>query len=109
MYSLQDTTEEENSSLVSEGDTLRTMATQGIVMSTFAHQKKMIRNFQQIPQNLIDTGDYYSEYFNSDFHEFEQPYNLYEFSKAIERKQLIYLDFLRVVLIIQQEIKKEKN
>ena len=69
MYSLQDTTEEENSSLVNEGDTLRTMATQGIVMSTFIHQIKNDKKFfQQIPQNLIDTGDFYSEHFNSDFH-----------------------------------------
>ena len=45
MYSLQDTTAEENSSLVSESDTLRTMATQGIVMSTFAHQIKNDKMF----------------------------------------------------------------
>ncbi|WP_032528456.1 hypothetical protein, partial [Streptococcus mutans] len=51
MYSLQDTTAEENSSLVSESDTLRTMATQGIVMSTFAHQIKNDKMFfKTIPQ-----------------------------------------------------------
>lgn len=109
MYSLQDTTEEENSSLVNEGDTLRTMATQGIVMSTFAHQIKNDKKFfQQIPQNLIDTGDYYSEYFNSDFHEFEQPYNLYGFSQAIERKTTNILGFLESSVNNPTRDKKEK-
>ena len=109
MYSLQDITEEENSSLVTESDTLRTMATQGIVMSTFAHQIKNDKKFfQQIPQNLIDTGDYYSEYFNSDFHEFERPYNLYEFSKAIERKTTNILGFLESSVNNPTRDKKEK-
>lgn len=109
MYSLQDITEEENSSLVTESDTLRTMATQGIVMSTFAHQIKNDKKFfQQIPQNLIDTGDYYSEYFNSDFHAFEQPYNLYEFSKAIERKTTNILGFLESSVNNPTRDKKEK-
>ena len=109
MYSLQDTTEEENSSLVNEGDTLRTMATQGIVMSTFAHQIKNDKKFfQQIHQNLIDTGDYYSEYFNSDFHEFEQPYNLYGFSQAIERKTTNILGFLESSVNNPTRDKKEK-
>ena len=109
MYSLQDITEEENSSLVTESDTLRTMATQGIVMSTFAHQIKNDKKFfQQIPQNLIDTGDYYSEYFNSDFHEFEQPYNLYEFSKAIERKTTNILGFLESSVNNPTRDKKER-
>lgn len=109
MYSLQDITEEENSSLVTESDTLRTMATQGIVMSTFAHQIKNDKKFfQQIPQNLIDTGNYYSEYFNSDFHEFEQPYNLYEFSKAIERKTTNILGFLESSVNNPTRDKKEK-
>ena len=109
MYSLQDITEEENSSLVTESDTLRTMATQGIVMSTFAHQIKNDKKFfQQIPQNLIDTGDYYSEYFNSDFHAFEQPYNLYEFSKAIGRKTTNILGFLESSVNNPTRDKKEK-
>ena len=109
MYSLQDITEEENSSLVTESDTLRTMATQGIVMSTFAHQIKNDKKFfQQIPQNLIDTGDYYSEYFNSDFHAFEQPYNLYDFSKAIGRKTTNILGFLESSVNNPTRDKKEK-
>ena len=109
MYSLQDTTEEENSSLVSESDTLRTMATQGIVMSTFAHQIKNDKKFfQQIPQNLIDTGDYYSEHFNSDFHEIEQPYNLYDFAKAVGRKTTNILGFLESSVNNPIRDKKEK-
>lgn len=109
MYSLQDTTAEENSSLVSESDTLRTMATQGIVMSTFAHQIKNDKKFfQQIPQNLIDTGDYYSEHFNSDFHEIEQPYNLYDFAKAVGRKTTNILGFLESSVNNPIRDKKEK-
>ncbi|OFP95803.1 ATPase [Streptococcus sp. HMSC067A03] len=109
MYSLQDITEEENSSLVTESDTLRTMATQGIVMSTFAHQIKNDKKFfQQIPQNLIDTGDYYSEHFNSDFHEIEQPYNLYDFAKAVGRKTTNILGFLESSVNNPIRDKKEK-
>ncbi|WP_032528047.1 hypothetical protein, partial [Streptococcus mutans] len=66
---------------------LRTMATQGIVMSTFAHQIKNDKMFfKTIPQNLKDIGDHYSKLFKSDFHEIKKRYNLYNFSEAVERK-----------------------
>ena len=109
MYSLQDTTEEENSSLVNEGDTLRTMATQGIVMSTFVHQIKNDKNFfAEIPNHLIATGDYYSKRFNSNFREIEEPYNLYNFSKAIGRKTTNILGFLESSVNNPTRDKKEK-
>ena len=109
MYSLQDTTEEENSSLVSEGDTLRTMATQGIVMSTFAHQIKNDKMFfKTIPQNLKDIGDYYSILFKSDFHEIKKRYNLYDFSEAVERKTTNILGFIESSVNNPTRDKKEK-
>lgn len=109
MYSLQDTTEEENTSLVSESDTLRTMATQGIVMSTFAHQIKNDKMFfKEIPENLKDTGDYYSERFKADFHTIEKPYNLYDFSEAIERKTTSILGFLESSVNNPTRDKKEE-
>ena len=109
MYSLQDTTAEENSSLVSESDTLRTMATQGIVMSTFAHQIKNDKMFfKMIPQNLKDTGDYYSKLFKSDFHKIEKRYNLYDFSEAVERKATNILGFIESSVNNPTRDKKEK-
>ena len=109
MYSLQDTTEEENSSLVSEGDTLRTMATQGIVMSTFAHQIKNDKMFfKTIPQNLKDIGDHYSILFKSDFHEIKKRYNLYDFSEAVERKTTNILGFIESSVNNPTRDKKEK-
>jgi hypothetical protein len=85
------------------------MATQGIVMSTFIHQIKNDKKFfQQIPQNLIDTGDYYSEHFNSDFHVIKQPYNLYDFAKAVERKTTNILGFLESSVNNPIRDKKEK-
>lgn len=109
LYSLQDTTAEENSSLVSESDTLRTMATQGIVMSTFAHQIKNDKMFfKMIPQNLKDTGDYYSELFKSDFHKIEKIYNLYDFSEAVERKTTNILGFIESSVNNPTRDKKEK-
>lgn len=95
IYSLQDMTAAENENLVGESDTLRTMATQGIVMSTFAHQIKNDKKFfKLIPQNLINIGDYYSEQFDYNFHEFKRSYNLYDFSEAITRKTTSILGFI---------------
>lgn len=109
MYSLQDTTAEENSSLVSESDTLRTMATQGIVMSTFAHQIKNDKMFfKTIPQNLKDIGDHYSKLFKSDFHEIKKRYNLYNFSEAVERKTTNILGFIESSVNNPTRDKKEK-
>ncbi|MBP2623012.1 ATP-binding protein [Streptococcus oricebi] len=95
LYSLSDTSIEEKDSLISESDMLRTMATQGIVMSTFVHQIKNDRSFfENIPSVLIDIGDYYSNNFKYNFNELPEDYNLYSYSKAIESKNSSILGFI---------------
>lgn len=95
LYSLQDTTEEENSALVTESDTLRTMATQGIVMSTFAHQIKNDKKFfKNLPRTLEDIGNHYSKQFCFDFQKFKVPYNLYKLSNVVIDKTANILGFI---------------
>ncbi|KXT83899.1 Histidine Kinase [Streptococcus sp. DD11] len=95
LYSLSDVSIEEKDNLINESDMLRTMATQGIVMSTFAHQIKNDRNFfEGIPNTLITMGDYYSKEFSYDFRSFIEDYNLYDYASIVTDKNSSILGFI---------------
>ncbi|MEG2293474.1 MAG: sensor histidine kinase [Carnobacterium sp.] len=95
LYSLTDVSQDENDSLISELDMLRTLATQGIIMSTFAHQVKNDKIFfRNIPINLQEIGDLYGKKFMVNYDELEEDENIYSYAESIGRKNSSILGFL---------------
>lgn len=95
LYSLTDVSQDENDSLISELDMLRTLATQGIIMSTFAHQIKNDKLFfRNVPINLKEIGDLYGQKFMINYTEFKEDENIYNYADSIERKNTSILGFI---------------
>ncbi|WP_242596512.1 sensor histidine kinase [Enterococcus plantarum] len=95
LYSLTDVSQDENDSLISELDMLRTLATQGIIMSTFAHQIKNDKIFfRNVPINLKEIGDLYEQRFGVRYDELEEDENIYCYADSIERKNSSILGFI---------------
>ncbi|WP_430601369.1 hypothetical protein IGJ01_000504 [Enterococcus sp. AZ089] len=95
LYALSDITEEKNDSLISESDMLRTLATQGVIMSTFAHQIKNDRIFFKNSSSVLRSmGDFYEKEYGVDFLNIETKYNIYQYAESIERKNKSILGFI---------------
>ncbi|MBC1578045.1 ATP-binding protein [Listeria seeligeri] len=95
LYALSDITEEKNESLISESDMLRTLATQGVIMSTFAHQIKNDKLFfKNSSTTLRNMADFYSEKFGINFQKIDSKYNIIKFAESVERKNTSILGFI---------------
>lgn len=104
LYALSDTTLEKNDSLISETDMLRILATQGIIMSTFAHQIKNDRLFFRNSSKILKKmGNFYRDDFGVDFDKIKSDLNIFDFSESVERKNNSVLSF------IESAIKKPKK
>ncbi|MGG5358665.1 hypothetical protein IGI57_001406 [Enterococcus sp. DIV0213j] len=101
---MSDTTLEKNDSLISETDMLRILATQGIIMSTFAHQIKNDRLFFRNSSKILKKmGNFYRDDFGVDFDKIKSDLNIFDFSESVERKNNSVLSF------IESAIKKPKK
>lgn len=95
LYALSDITEEKNDMLISESDMLRTLATQGVIMSTFAHQIKNDKIFFKNSSSVLrDMGDFYTQNYGIDFSNIETKSNIYQFADSVERKNISILGFI---------------
>ncbi|EAK9793732.1 sensor histidine kinase [Listeria monocytogenes] len=108
LYALSDITQEENDSLISESDMLRTLATQGIIMSTFAHQVKNDRAFFKNAAGVLnDMGAFYTKKYGIDFSEEEAIYDIHKYANSVERKNVSILGFIESATKNPKKAKKK--
>ncbi|WP_323611477.1 ATP-binding protein [Erysipelothrix enhydrae] len=95
LFSLNVATDEVNTFLTNENDLLRSLATQGILMSTFAHQVKNDRKFiENEPEVLREMAHEYDRMFNTDIGSLSNDVNLIYYSDLVEKVNSNILGFI---------------
>ena len=108
LYSLTDVTQETNNDLIDESDMLRALATQGIVMGSFAHQIKNEQAFfKESPKTLNRFADFYEKEFSFKMEDLPKN-NLRDFSNVLQKKNINILSFINSALRNPRRGKRSK-